>query len=153
MDSLLHLPILSRVFLFEPLDLLDLLSFVCKCVISSYPAGVPHAPGRCEKGKGKGKGRRIRRTRTRVGRTRSPVSAATAATSTTAADGPRQPSLRMARTARTPTHQLTNQPLPKLNRAEQINCHRLEHLDHPAGWVLPSVHANEHTCLSRMLGF
>ncbi|KAL1269241.1 hypothetical protein QQF64_031530 [Cirrhinus molitorella] len=50
-------------------------------------------------------------------------------------DGPRQPSLRTARTARQPMHQPTNQPLPKPNRAEQINCHRLEHLDHPAGFV------------------
>lgn len=116
---------LEPFVLFEPLDLLDLFP-TSLCI---HLAGVPHVPGRCEKV------RRIRRTRARAGKTRSPVSVAIAATSTTAADGPRQPSLRTARTARQPTHQPTNQPLPKPNRAEQINRHRLEHLDHPAGWV------------------
>lgn len=96
----------------------------------SVSTGVPHVPGQ------RGKAKRIRRTTARVGRTKIPVSAATAATSTTAADDPRATSLRTAKTTKQPTHQLTNRPLPKPNRAEPINRHRLDHLHHPAGSVL-----------------
>lgn len=84
-----------------------------------------------------GKGKRIRRTRARAVRIRSPGSAATAATSTTAADGLRPPSPRTAKTARQPIHQATNQPLPRLNRAgmSRPTAAGVTISHHPAGLV------------------
>ncbi|KAL7884323.1 hypothetical protein AOLI_G00070930 [Acnodon oligacanthus] len=51
-------------------------------------------------------------------------------------DGPRPPSLRTARTARQPKHPLTNQPLPKPNKAgpSKTSAAGFTILHHPAGF-------------------
>lgn len=87
------------------------------------------------------KRKRIRRTRLRVVRISSPGSVATAATSTTAADGLRPPSPKTARTARQPMHQLTNQPLPRPNRAgmSRPTAAGVTISHHPAGLVCSFV--------------